>query len=154
MKLTNKTAGFGIVAVAGLMSGGAVIVDTMGHDIGSDRKRKMSDHPMMDIAAMDANKDGKVSKEEIAIYRTAQAAAVDVNGDGNLSVEELAARQLKAMTEAATTMAQRMVGRLDTDGDKLLSAAELASPPSETDMFDRLDTNKDSFVVQSELDTC
>ena len=155
MKLTSKTTGFGIMALAGLMLCTAAIADTMGKgdmgkgDMGPGMGR-MGGMPSLD--AMDANKDGKVSKEELTAYRAAQTAAVDANKDGKLSVDELAAMNLKAMTDAAKSMAQRMVDRMDTDGDGMLSAAELVGQPMPTEMFDRLDSNKDGFIDQAELD--
>ena len=161
MKLSSKTAGFGIMAVAGLMLCTAAIADTMGKDMeGKDIAGKAGNmgpmgHGMMampSLADMDADKDGKVSKDEIAAYRKAQAAAIDTNADGKLSVDELAAMHLKQMTDAAKTMAQKMVDRMDTDGDGMLSASELVAQPMPTDLFDKLDTNKDGFVDQAELD--
>lgn len=154
MKLTSKTAGFGIMAVAGLLLCSAAVADTMrgmpmGGDMGGPGHGMM---PMPSLADMDANKDGKISKDEISAFRKAQTALIDTNGDGKLSVDELAAMHLKAMTEAAKAMAQRMVADRDTDGDGMLSAAEMVGPPVPPDMFDRMDTNKDGFVDQAELD--
>ncbi|MBC7479482.1 MAG: EF-hand domain-containing protein [Pseudorhodobacter sp.] len=155
MKLTSKMTGFGITAVAGLMMCTAAIADSMGKgDMGPGHMGPGMDHMggMPSLEGMDANKDGKVSKEEVTAFRAAQTASVDANKDGKLSVDELAAMHLKAMTDAAKSMAQRMVDRLDTDGDGMLSAAELIGQPMPTNMFDTLDTNKDGFIDQAELD--
>ena len=155
MKLTYKTAGLGIVALAVLMLGTAAIADNMG-------QMRMGDHGMMggmmmegpaiDLTAIDADKDGKVSKDELAAFRAARVAAVDGNADGKLSADELAAMHLKMMTDAAKTMADRMIERLDSDGDKLLSVAEMAERPLPIDLFDRIDSNDDGFIDQSEID--
>lgn len=147
MKLTSKTTGLGIMAVAGLLLGTAAIADRVGQGPAMGHMGGMPS-----LAALDANKDGKVSKDEMTAYRAAQTASVDANGDGKLSVDELAAMHLKKMTDAAKAMAQTMVDRLDTDGDGMLSAAEMLGQPMPTDMFDRLDTNKDGFIDQAELD--
>lgn len=160
MKLTSKMTGFGIMAVAGLMMCTAAIADSMGKgdmgpgDMGPGHMGPGTDHMggMPSLEAMDANKDGKVSKDEVTAFRAAQTASVDANKDGKLSVDELAAMHLKAMTDAAKSMAQRMVDRLDTDGDGMLSAAELIGQPMPTNMFDTLDTNKDGLIDQAELD--
>ena len=151
MKLSSKTAGFGLMAVAGLLLCSAAIADTMGPDRGPGMMGP-GHMALPSVAAMDANKDGKLSKDEVTGYRRAAAAAVDANGDGKLSVDELTAMRLKAMTDAARTMAQKMVDRIDTDADGMLSVAELIAPPVPLNMFDRLDANKDGFLDQAELD--
>jgi hypothetical protein len=161
MKLTNKTAGFGLMAVAVLLLGSAAIADSMAQmgppvDGPMDGLMGGPGHGMVgmpSLADLDANKDGKVSKDEIAAFRKAETVSLDANGDGKLSVEELAARSLKQMTAAATVMAEHMVTARDTDGDGLLSAAEMAGPPVPPAMFERIDTNKDGFLDQAELDT-
>jgi hypothetical protein len=155
MNLTNRTVGLGIAAVAVLMLDSAAIADNMGQmRMGADEMgpNGMRGGPVLDLAAMDADKDGKISKEELSAFQAARVAAVDADKDGKLSADELAAMHLQAMTEAAKTMAERMIERLDTDGDGLLSAAEMASRPMPAAMFDRVDANGDGFIDQSEID--
>lgn len=161
MKLTSKTAGIGVMAVAALMLAGAGIADTqgmMGDGMGGFMRGHMGGRmgammgPMFDIAALDTDKDGKISKAELEAHHAARLAEVDANNDGKLSAEELASMQIKAMTERANQMAARMVERLDTDGDGLLSAAELVTPPMPDRMFDRIDANGDGFIDQAEID--
>ena len=155
MKLTHKTTGLGIAAMAVLLLGTAAIADNMdqmGKDGGMGDHGMMMGGPVLDLSAIDADKDGKISKDELTAFRAAKVAAVDANADGKLSADELAAMHLKAMTDAAKTMADRMIERLDTDGDKLLSAAELADRPLPADLFDRIDSNGDGFIDQSEID--
>ena len=148
MTLTNRTLGLGIAAVAVLMMGGAAIADKMG-------QRHMGAEVMgqgLDLAAMDADKDGKISKDELTAFHAVRIAAIDGNKDGNLSVEELTAMHLQAMTDPAKTKAERMIERQDTDADGLLSAVEMASHPMPTALFDRADANEDGFIDQDELD--
>jgi EF hand len=154
MILTNKTAGLGLVAVAALMLGTAAIADNMGQMRMGDGMggHGMGDGPALDLAAIDVDKDGKISKDEMTAYQEARVASIDANKDGMLSADELAAMHLQEMTDAAKTMAGRMIELLDTDGDKLLSAAEMASRPMPADFFDRADTNGDGFIDQSEID--
>jgi len=148
MKMTGKTAGIGLVALSAVMLAGAGIADTMRGDQGMG----MMMGPMLDIATLDTDKDGKISEAEIEAHRAAQLAAVDADKNGLLSAEELAAMHVKAMTERANAMAQRMIERLDGDGDGLLSAAELASRPMPANLFDRIDANEDGFIDQAEID--
>ena len=108
--------------------------------------------PGFDFAALDADKDGKVTKAEMEAFRAARVAEVDANKDGLLSGDELAAMHLKMMTERANTMAAQMVAKLDTDGDKLLSASELAARPGPERMFEMVDTDNDGAITQAEAD--
>ena len=151
MKLTHKTTGLGIAAVAVLLLGTAAIADSMG-DRGMGGHGMMMGGAAMDLTAIDADKDGKISKDELTAHRAARTAAVDANADGKLSADELAAMHLAAMQAAAKTMAARMIEGLDSDGDKLLSVAEMAGRPMPEAMFDRIDTNQDGFIDQAEID--
>lgn len=155
MKLTHKSAGLGLAAIAVLMLGTAAIADNMGR-MGMGDEGRMGDTmmagPALDLDKADADKDGKVSKDELTAYRAARVAAVDGNGDGKLSADELVAMHLAAMTSAAKSMADRMIENLDSDGDGLLSAAEMANRPVPSDLFDRIDSNGDGFIDQAEID--
>ena len=150
MKLTQKNTGLGFVALAVVLLGTAAFADRQGGP--EDRGGAGMMGPAFDFAAIDANKDGKVTPEELTAWRKAQAVGIDTNADGKLSVDELAAMDLKAMTDRAKARATEMVARLDTDGDGMLSASELVSPPVPTDLFARIDTNKDGAVDQAEAD--
>ena len=156
MKLTHKTTGLGIAAVVVLLLGTAAIADNMGAmgmgAMGKGGHGMMMGGAAMDLSAIDADKDGKISKDELTAHHAARTAAVDANADGKLSADELAAMHLAAMEAAAKTMAERMIERLDSDGDKLLSVAEMAVSPLPEAMFDRIDTNQDGFIDQAEID--
>ncbi len=78
--------------------------------------------PSAGLAAVDADKDGKITEAELTAFRAAETKAADADGDGLLSAEELAALHVKAMTARATDMAARMVSRMDSDADGKLSA--------------------------------
>ncbi len=55
---------------------------------------------------MDADKDGKVSKDELTAFRAAQVAGSMPMPMASCRSRKLAAMHLKAMTDAATNMAQ------------------------------------------------
>ena len=146
MKISHKKFGLGMVAAAVALAGSAAIADNMG---------KGGPGFMLggfDFAAADANKDGKVTKEEFDAWRAARVAGIDTDKDGKISVEELAAMNLKQMQAMADARAQRMVKELDTDGDGKLSAAELVAHPMPMDVFALADTNKDGVVDQAEAE--
>ena len=149
MKLTTKT-GFGIAALVVALVGTAAVAEKQGGPDGP-----MAGPAMMQgfsFATVDANKDGKITPDELTAWQTARVTTADTDADGKLSVDELAAAQLKAMTAVVTTRATDMVAKLDTDGDKMLSAAELARAPMKKDMFSHLDTNNDGVVDKAEAD--
>ena len=74
------------------------------------------------------------------------------NKDGLMSADELAAMQLAEMTERAHAMAAKMITRMDSDGDGLLSAAEMAVRPGPARFFDRIDTDGDGAISREEAD--
>lgn len=104
-----------------------------------------------DFAAVDADKDGRVTKAELDAWRAAAATRLDADGDGLLSADEIAAGRIEDMTARAQQMAARMVERLDADGDGLLSAAEMAARPMPARAFDRIDADGDGAVTEAEL---
>ena len=153
MKLTKKT-GFGIAALVVALMGSAAIADKHGPQDGP-QNGPMGGPAMKQgysFDTVDANKDGKITPDELTAWQAAQVTTADTNADGKLSVDELAAAQLKAMTAMVTTHVTEMVTKLDPDGDKMLSAAEIASAPIKKDMFSHLDTNNDGVVDKAEAD--
>lgn len=108
--------------------------------------------PAFNFDLLDADKDGKVTEAEIAAARTARVTVADANKDGLMSAEELAAMQLAEMTERANAMAAEMIARMDSDGDELLSAAEMAARPGPAQFFDRIDTDGDGAISREEAD--
>lgn len=111
--------------------------------------------PRVDFAAMDANKDGNITKAEAEAYQAAEIASMDANKDGKISADELAAFHIAKMKQnmdaRAKDMAGKMIERLDTDKDAALSTAELSARPNAGKMFDRLDGNSDDVISTEEL---
>ena len=103
------------------------------------------------FAAMDADKDGKVTQDEIAAHRAAMFAAADTNGDGKLSSEELSARELARLSESLPDRTARMIERHDANGDGSLSVDEIDEGPME-DHFARIDTDNDGAISQAEAE--
>lgn len=99
---------------------------------------------------IDADKDGKITKDEMDAFRAARFAAVDTDSDGKLSQEELgAARDARRLERQ-----QQMVERLDQNDDGLLSAEELAAAGPKRGpeaMFDRLDADNDGALTLEEM---
>ena len=111
--------------------------------------------------AQTANQAPKsMTKAEFTKNIDANFAEVDTNKDGVLSKEEVAAAQAKALQQAQAMEQQRLeaeFAKLDTNHDKSLSLAEFkaAAPAiraSETpeQMIAQFDTNKDGKISAAE----
>jgi hypothetical protein len=72
---------------------------------------------------LDRDGDGKVTHAEVPRMDAARFARFDSNADGSFTRAELAG----AMTVQTTRHCQRLLGRLDFDGDGALSVADLDS---------------------------
>lgn len=143
----NKFVGASLVALAVALGASAAFADRGDH-MGGGAGRMMD----FDFAAVDADKDGKITQAEIDSHRAAQAKAADTDGDGLMSAEELAAMHVKGLTARASDRAAMMIERLDTDGDGKLSAVEMAVRPMPTRMLERLDTDNDGALTQAEIE--
>jgi Ca2+-binding EF-hand superfamily protein len=108
--------------------------------------------PLSDFAAIDADKDGKITKPELEAFRAARVGAADADKDGKLSPAELKAQAMERASARADEMVARMIERHDSDGDGLISVAEMAAGPSPLDIFDRIDRDKDGAISQAEAE--
>lgn len=100
----------------------------------------------------DTDGNGVITTEELTAGRAEMIAGMDANKDGKLSAEELAALNLKMMQAMASANAERRVEMLDGDGDGLLSIEELALRPGPEMMFERLDADGDGSVTRDEAE--
>ena len=101
---------------------------------------------------LDLDKDGLVTKEEMTAHRAAEMKAADTNADGKLSAEEMTAARLKKMEVRVAEMTAKMIAKLDTDKDGLVSGEELAAAPGQDRMFDHMDENEDGSISKEEAD--
>jgi Ca2+-binding EF-hand superfamily protein len=110
-----------------------------------------------DFARMDANHDGKLTKQEIEVYQHAQAmqeimlrnrqifAELDKDHSGQLSPEEFAQFHAQPPPANATPMLQKF----DANRDGAITQIEWRAATLAN--FDRLDTNKDGVVDAAEM---
>lgn len=102
---------------------------------------------------LDINNDGQITKAEIDAKEDAVFAEIDTNRDGFASAEEMTAHHERKKEEMRKMMEkrkhQKMVEKLDADGDGKISKAEFTSRPNP--MFDKVDTNGDGIVDADEM---
>jgi len=91
------------------------------------------------FAQVDTDKDGKISKEEMA----AQFDRLDANKDGQLSRDEL--------RSAWAGRRHHHGPRVDTDGNGQISRDEAKAAPRLSQNFDAIDANKDGSLSRDEL---
>jgi hypothetical protein len=107
---------------------------------------------MFDFAAMDANKDGKVTQAEITAFRTAEIAGLDADKNGLISEAEFTAQISKRMQDQAGVLAKARIAAQDVDGDGQLSIEELAARPVPAGLLAKIDTDGDAAISQAEFD--
>lgn len=108
--------------------------------------------PMFSFDAVDADKDGKITTEEFAAFRTAEFAKSDTNSDGQISADELAAKHIADATARAAEMSAKMIERMDENADGQISPEEMERGPREVSMFERADADGDGALTKAEID--
>ena len=96
----------------------------------------------------DANKDGKVTRQEYIDARAAQFARMDRNGDG--VVDDADSRERADQSAVGKRVAAAMRGRIDTNSDGKISKDEFLDSP--TMLFDKFDADKNGELDPKELE--
>ena len=108
--------------------------------------------PDAEFAAMDTNKDGKVSVEEHAAASKKMFHMMDANRDGKVTAAEMTAAHPRVTGKKAKKSDMSSADKIkviDTDGDGILTAEEHAA--GSRAMFEKMDTDKDGFLTNDEL---
>ena len=126
-------------------------------------RTELSDKLDTDYADLDADKDGKVTGEEIKarLVRGAEAdlavlkkarddafAKLDSNNDGSISRAEFDEKASLPTIKGADEKAAANLGRFDADKDGAITPAEFRAPTLAN--FDKLDSNKDGTLSVAE----
>lgn len=98
------------------------------------------------FAAKDANKDGRLSKEEAKDLPERRFARLDADNDGFLTKSELTA----AKPPHAQKRGDHHFTKLDQNGNGQLEQSELAAPQG---LFERLDQDGDGALTLSEFES-
>ena len=104
----------------------------------------------------DADADGRLSRAEAAAMPRLQPHfdAIDRNRDGYVSAEEVRAWRAAAgrPRKAAGPAFREVFAAADVDGDGALDRREAAALPRIAGKFDRIDTNADGVVSRGEIE--
>lgn len=155
------------IIIAGTAAGGMLLATAIGAAADGGRKghdRDRGGHGWqggmlggdVGFEQLDADGNGEISKEEFDARHAAWLAMVDANGDGMLQQQELEAYILERIKAMAAEQSGRMIERLDSDGDGMVSAEELGSKMGSARrgdrMFDRLDEDDSGGISADELE--
>ena len=100
---------------------------------------------------MDADKDGKLTQDEVKAHTAAQAALMDTDKDGTLSEAELIAGQQQRKADRESRRAKQMIERMDANKDGVLSLDEMAPPADRmVRMFKRVDADGDGVITKAD----
>lgn len=155
--MNKRTLGY-TLALAAIVGGGlgsAAVADRMREDrpMGSLEVIGPIDGPNFDFAAIDADKDGKITVTELKAFRAAKLKAADADGNGQISEDELVAFRLRDIEQAIRAHVKSELADMDVDGDSAVSVTELQATPNRAlRFFERIDADGDGAVSQAEID--
>ena len=132
-----------IIAAAlatGFVMGGGMIAQAQGSGDGHGNH----------FAKIDTNGDGTLSQSELAAAQAARFAEIDTNQDGYLSTDEIRTHHEAKRGARRAQRQERMMKRIDTDGNGLISRAEFEARPKRGLM--RADTNGDGAITPDEIE--
>ena len=118
---------------------------------GNYRHKKAKIKAVRILEKLDGDQDGQVSRQEASDHWMARKfERVDTNSDGFLTYEEILAFKSSHKHKWGKKKADRILGKLDSDQDGVISAAE-AKDHWLGHKFEKVDANADGFVTIEEL---
>ena len=108
--------------------------------------------PLKHFEEIDANADGKVTKEEMEAHFKARFAKADADGDGKLTADELQAAAAERQAQRMAKRTARMIERHDANDDGALSMDEMPGQNGRgAQMFDKVDADGDGAITKEEM---
>jgi hypothetical protein len=107
---------------------------------------------MSGFAAMDANKDGRISDAEHATAARKMFIEMDADKDGKVTAAEMDAAHMKVTGKKprkGDKSAAEKIRAIDTDGDGMLTAEEHGAGARKIMVL--MDTDKDGYLSPAEL---
>ena len=95
---------------------------------------------------LDANRDGKITNEEMVVLTSQRFTRIDVDNDGNITAVELQAK----MKTNAEKRSKRVMKRADSNGDGMITREEFLAQAEKR--FARVDTDKNGAISMEELE--
>ena len=133
MKLTDNVK---MITLAGLLVAGASVANARGQDA-AER-----------CGQIDTDGYGEITQAEIKAHGEARFKAADTDGDGFLNADELTERTKMRHAKRAN----KMLDRLDTDGDGKLAMSEMKPRRDPAKMFEKLDKDGNGTLSQAEFE--
>lgn len=139
-----------IVAVSALGIGLAVAQPAPQQDARPGERR--TPRPMAMFTQIDADKDGRLTPQEVQTWLAARFAAVDTDKNGSVSLDE--AKSMRPGRAGAEGKPRRTAGlemrfrALDADSDGAVTLEEVQ--PAVAAIFRALDANGDGVITQEE----
>ena len=122
----------------------AVMLGGTAFAVHADYGKRGGGHGEMLFERFDANKDGKITKDEIAAVTKKSVTEYDKNKDGKLSLDEFQGLFNEIMHQRMV----RMFQRLDSDGDAQVTEGEIAKKTDR--LMARMDRNDDGEIERGE----
>lgn len=144
----TRTKTLSLVVLSAVLAGSLAPV-AMAKGMGMGERGPMQ---MLNFEEIDGDKDGKITAEEFAAFRTAEFAKIDTNSDGQISADEMAAKHIAEATARAAEMSAKMIERMDGNADGLISPEEMEQGPRPMSMFERADTDGDGALTKAEIE--
>jgi Ca2+-binding EF-hand superfamily protein len=130
----------------------AILAGATAQAIAEGHGMKRDGHgPRPAFEELDADGDGGITRDEMKAHMAARFARADADGDGLLTRDEMLARAEEQAAERRAKRIDRMMDRLDADGDSALSLAEMQAR-ADGRRFDRADADGDGRITKAEME--
>lgn len=161
--MRKNAAGMIALTVGAALTLGATVAIAAGGKAGGPKGMLKRDLMVLEFADLDANKDGKITADDLKAQMAARFGAMDANGDGEVSADEMKAHRVAMMAQGdqgqrksgkrMERMAEKLISKRDTNGNGTLSLDEMTPDQARFEkMIKRFDEDGDKAISQAEFD--